>query len=190
VAAPPTDKQETGLLGVYAELFAELRDRPVSMLEIGIERGGSLFHWAGFFTSPDTRILGLDLKVPELSFPERVTTRVCDQNDTRTLARLAAEHGPFDIIIDDGAHFTVETRRCFDTLFTPSLKIGGWYVIEDWAVGYPPWRDRESRNRGMIELMAEIVAKVPELQISEFKQSLKQGQAYAAFRKGAVGWAG
>ena len=183
---PPTDKYQTGLAHVYMELLAEFRDRPVSLLEIGIDRGGSLFFWAEFFPHPLTRILGLDLKLPDCIFPVNVTTAVCDQNDSQTLSRLAAAHGPFDIIIDDGAHFTKETRTCFRTLFPSFLKVGGWYIIEDWAVGY--WKDQDIRYRGMVELVTEIVAQVPQLSISEFHLSLKTGQAYATFRKGEKGW--
>jgi len=185
---PPTDKLHTGLMGVYAELFAESRDRPVSLLEIGIDQGGSLFLWAQFFHHPDTRIFGVDLKLPNCRFPNNVQTAVCDQNDAKTLSSIAEARGPFDIVIDDGSHFAVETRTCFRTLFPTGLKVGGWYIIEDWAVGY--WQDSDPRYQGMVEMIMEIVARVREFSISEFCVSLKAGQAYAAFRKGATGWQG
>jgi cephalosporin hydroxylase len=183
---PLTDKHQTGLAQVYSELLTEIRERPVSLLEIGVDRGGSLFFWAEFFPHPGTRILGLDLNLPECPFPPHVQAAVCDQNDSQALSRLAALHGPFDIVIDDGSHFTKETRTCFRTLFPSFLKVGGWYIIEDWAVGY--WKDQDVRYRGMVEVVTEIVAQVPELSISEFRLSLKTGQAYAAFRRGETGW--
>lgn len=183
---PPTDKHQTGLTQVYAELLAEFRDRPVSLLEIGIAQGGSLFFWAEFFTNPATRILGLDLQPPDCVYPANVQAIACDQNDAARLRQLATAHGPFDLIIDDASHFTKETRICFHTLFPAFLKVGGWYIIEDWAVGY--WKDKDPRYRGMVELITEIITQAPTLSISEFRLSLKTGQAYAAFRKGEKGW--
>ena len=166
----------------------ELRDRPVSLLEIGVDQGGSLFLWAQFFHHPNTRIFGIDLKLPNCRFPNNVQTAVCDQNDVKTLSSIAAAHGPFDIVIDDGSHFAAETRTCFQTLFLTGLKVGGWYIIEDWAVGY--WQDSDPRYRGMVEMITEIIAKTREFSISEFRISLRTSQAYAAFRKGDTGWQG
>ena len=184
----PTDKTQTGLLEVYAELLVELRDRPVSLLEIGVDQGGSLFLWAQFFHHPNTRIFGIDLKLPNCRFPNNVQTAVCDQNDAKTLSSIAEARGPFDIVIDDGSHFAVETRTCFRTLFPTGLKVGGWYIIEDWAVGY--WQDSDPRYRGMVEMITEIIAKTREFSISEFRISLRTSQAYAAFRKSDTGWQG
>src|SRR5262249_51131428 len=135
---------------------------------------------------PETRILGVDLQLPACRLPKNVTAKFCDQNDTKTLQSLAAAYGPFDVIIDDGSHFTRETRNCFQTLFATSLKVGGWYIIEDWAVGY--WPDHDPRDRGMVELVTQIISQVPQLSISEFRLSLKPGKAFAAFHKGEKGW--
>lgn len=184
-AMPPTDKTQTGLDRVYTELFASWRDRPISMLEIGVAQGGSLWFWAQLFPHPESLILGIDLKLPSVHLPATVRLAVCDQNDAATLARLAAAHGPFDLIVDDGCHFTSPTRLCFQTLL-PSLKVGGWYVIEDWAVGY--WRDQDARYRGMVELVAELLGRIPDLSLAGCRIGLQRGQAYAAFQKGDAGW--
>jgi hypothetical protein len=40
----------------------------------------------------------------------------------------------------------------------------------------------------MVEVVTEIIAQAPLLSISEFRVSLKTGQAYAAFRRGEQGW--
>lgn len=179
-----TDKFRTGLAQVYAELFADLRQEPVAILEIGIKRGGSLRLWAEFFDHKNSSIIGIDLKIPEGQFPDNVTMYQCNQIDTNELLRIAAKHGPFDIIIDDGCHFARATENCFKSLFPQSLKIGGYYVIEDWAVGYR----NAARYAGMVELVTGIVRHAPRLAISALTLSLKPGQAYAVFRKGEPGW--
>jgi cephalosporin hydroxylase len=182
---PPTDKHATGLATVYAQLFGAWRDRPVRVLEIGIFQGGSLWFWAELFPHPETLIVGLDVQIPPVAFPANVRLHVCDQNDATAVREIAAQYGPFDLIVDDGCHFTAETRLSFTTMF-PAVRVGGSYVIEDWAVGY--WRDRDPRYRGMVEVVAEILRDAPALSIDAFSISLQPGQAYAVFRKGAQGW--
>jgi len=179
-----TDKVSSGLLSVYETLWKDWRERSVKLLEIGVARGGSLRFWADFF-SPESTLLGMDLSLPEGSFPASVKLIQGDQNDQSFLRRVGEEQGAFDIVIDDGSHFTRETRTCFNTLW-PFVDIDGWYVVEDWAVGY--WKNSEARYRGMVELVAEIMCNAPSHRIIQFQISLKPGQAYAAFRKGTHGW--
>ena len=182
---PPTDKHATGLARVYAQLFGNWRDKPVRVLEIGIFQGGSLWYWAELFPHPETLIIGIDLQIPPVAFPANVRVHACDQKDPAAFHAIASQYGPFDLIIDDGCHFATETRLCFTALF-PSVKVGGSYVIEDWAVGY--WADRDPRYRGMVEVVTDIMRDAPATSIDAFLISLNPGQAYAAFRKGAQGW--
>jgi 23S rRNA U2552 (ribose-2'-O)-methylase RlmE/FtsJ len=179
-----TDKVSSGLLAVYEQLWASRRGQRVRLLEIGVARGGSLRFWADFF-HPESTLVGLDLELPAGEFPTQVKLLHGDQNDHKALGRIARALGPFDIVIDDGSHFTRETGSCFETLW-PHVAVEGWYVIEDWAVGY--WRDQDARYRGMVELVTELVRDVPARHIASFTVSLQRGQAYAAFRKGATGW--
>jgi hypothetical protein len=47
-------------LGYYDTLFASLRDSPVSMLEIGVQNGGSLETWSRYFEAGE-RFIGCDI---------------------------------------------------------------------------------------------------------------------------------
>lgn len=123
----------------YEQHFARFRDRPIRLLEIGIggyDRdlgGGSLKMWKRYF--PRGLIFGLDIfDKTELSEP-RLTALVGDQNDPAALVALAEEHGPFDIIIDDGSHKNEHVRTSFATLLG-QLNDGGLYVIEDLQTAY------------------------------------------------------
>ena len=49
------------------------------------------------------------------------------------------EHGPFDIVIDDGSHVNRHVHHSFRTLW-PHLAPGGLYVVEDLQTSYwPSW---------------------------------------------------
>jgi hypothetical protein len=125
----------------YERHFAGMRDDPVRVLEIGVGGyenelgGGSLKMWKRYFHRG--LIFGLDIfDKTDLSEP-RLTVVVGDQNNPDDLIAVAKEHGPFDIIIDDGSHYAKHIRTSFDTLFA-NLNDGGVYVIEDLQTAYYP----------------------------------------------------
>lgn len=124
----------------YARHFDPIRDRPLRLLEIGIggyhleKRGGeSLRAWEAYF--PNATVHGLDIEDKSFLDGGRIRTHVGDQSSPACLERLNAEHGPFDVIIDDGSHQQAHIITSFLTLF-PLLSPGGIYVIEDMATAY------------------------------------------------------
>ncbi|MEL6125560.1 MAG: class I SAM-dependent methyltransferase [Pseudomonadota bacterium] len=126
----------------YHALFADRRQRPLTVLEIGVggyanrHCGGlSLLMWRDYF--PHGRIIGFDLAEKALPAQERITLVRGDQSDPEHLARLAADHGPFDIIIDDGSHRSGHVIASFEHLF-PHLAPDGIYVVEDTQTAYMP----------------------------------------------------
>jgi SAM-dependent methyltransferase len=132
-----TDKSEA-YLHDYHRTFGHLRDKQIALMEIGVNRGGSLYLWRDYF--PHGSILGIDLN-PPLDFKDetgRCRLLRCDQGDTDTLRRLAASTSPqgFDIIIDDASHLASLTAATFKALFYDHLRPGGYYAIEDWGTGY------------------------------------------------------
>ena len=132
-----TDKFETGLMAIYTKQFEAIRNQPLRMLEIGVGLGGATAFFADYFSHVDTRIFGIDIFLPDLRKRHmhhvesgRIEFIKCDQMDTEKLLHIAEAHGPFDIIIDDGAHRLAETKNCFEHL-QPFIKKGGYYIIED-----------------------------------------------------------
>ena len=179
-----TDKIANGLMENYKTLFSPLQYKKITILEIGVLEGASLHYWDDYFKHTETMIVGLDLKLPQVEFGDRVKVLECNQNDSECLSFIAEKYGPFDIIIDDGSHFRKETENCFQLLF-PFVAVGGYYVIEDWAAGY--WRDRPLYG-GMVELINDIIGQIPELSICESRIILEKNKALAFFRKGETGW--
>jgi demethylmacrocin O-methyltransferase len=176
---------------VYHQLFAHLRDRPVRLLEIGIGGyefarlgGASLAMWAEYF--PNGRILGIDVFAKTLDLGPRVSVRQGSQDDAAFLTRMSAEHGPFDIVIDDGSHVPAQVIASFDVLF-PLLADGGLYVIEDVQTTF--WPDFGGAPEGgatmrlagaMLEHLnhAEIQVVQPERQASDLIKSIRSFRAW------------
>jgi cephalosporin hydroxylase len=116
---------------VYEPAFRDVRERPITLIEIGIFTGASLAAWLEYF--PAATIVGVDTfqrvrpaQIHVLRHP-RVRWFRCDS--TLPLpADLAAIEA--DVIIDDGNH-TPDAQLATLRHFRPLLKAGGRYFIED-----------------------------------------------------------
>jgi hypothetical protein len=138
-----TDKSDEYLRN-YRHAISHLRDLPIALMEIGVNRGGSLFLWRDYFTRGN--IVGVDLNPPE-DFADssgRIHLFRGDQGDVAQMDTIAGQASPdgFHIIIDDASHLGSLTAIAFQTLFYKHLKPGGFYAIEDWGTGYwKSWPD-------------------------------------------------
>jgi hypothetical protein len=119
----------------YHQILGHLREKPVRLLEIGVGGynnpdcgGSSLRMWAEYF--PYGKITGLDINPKNLKLPPRVSIVQGSQDDAAFLARVSAEHGPFDIVIDDGSHRPAHMIASLWALY-PLLNPDGIYIIED-----------------------------------------------------------
>lgn len=132
-----TDKVTHGFLPAYMEIAASIGTCGV-VCELGVYDGGSLEMWQAFF--PDGIVIGID-QFDHSIWPEGTIEIVSDQANDDLPYRLGriSENG-YDLIVDDCSHKGGPTRRSWELLW-PLVKPGGWYVIEDWFVGLPPWTD-------------------------------------------------
>jgi hypothetical protein len=123
-------------LPIYEQFLDEFRDKPFTLLEIGIWKGESLLMWAKNF--PKATIVGIDIRVPFREWPKNVFAYECDQTDFALLSTIAQTHAPsgFDVIIDDASHIGQKTGDSLKHLFNNHLKSKGIYFIEDWGTGY------------------------------------------------------
>jgi hypothetical protein len=124
-------------LEVYDELLADWQGRDVSFLEIGIFKGGSLPLWQGFL-GPASRLVFLDIDPAcrELALPG-TSVEIGDQADPEFLERVGRDHGPFDLIVDDGGHKMHQQIASFRHLW-PRLRDRGLYIVEDVHTSYWP----------------------------------------------------
>jgi len=140
-----TDKSAAYLAQYEAE-FGELFDQPIKLLEIGVQRGGSMLMFRDLL--PVATIAGLDLNHIDVQDDSgRIHIYQGFQQDSRILDQIAAEVAPrgFDVIVDDGSHVGEYTEASFWHMFPKHLKPGGLYVLDDWSCGYwAHWADGHS----------------------------------------------
>jgi hypothetical protein len=141
-----------GYLQHYDRHFAELKDQPLRILEIGVQAGGSLEVWAQYFKSA-TLIIGCDIDPAcgaQRYDDPRIKVLIGDINTPETLQSLAALTDTLDVVIDDGSHHSSDIIRSFVQLF-PRLSEEGTYLIEDLHCSY--W---ESYGGGLYDPFSAI----------------------------------
>lgn len=129
-----SDKWEQ-YLAVYEAELKPWHGKSVSLLEIGVQNGGSMQVWAGYF-GPGSQLVGIDIddRIADLAHAPNVELRVADGTKPDQLyAAIGAR--TFDIIIDDGSHFSSDIANSFRLLFS-RLNPGGRYFVEDLHCSY------------------------------------------------------
>lgn len=121
-------------LTFYEMFFAPMREKELSIIEIGVYKGQSLSTWAEYFKN--SRIIGVDIVTKSKRFAtDRIVIEIADQSNVQQLVNVAQKHGPFDIIIEDGSHLCEHQITTLRTMF-PFLKNNGIYIVEDLQTNY------------------------------------------------------
>jgi SAM-dependent methyltransferase len=128
----------------YDHWFSPRRDKPIKLLEIGVGGGESIRTWLAYF--PLAHVFGVDTVrdtnpwntvAPAAELP-RYTFECGDQGNLEFWAHFIVKYGDdFDIVIDDGGHYSHLIIRSWVALW-PVVKPGGYYCIEDLGVAYGP----------------------------------------------------
>ena len=120
---------------VYNELFKDFKDKKVTFVEVGIDRGGSLFMWKDFF-SKNSRIIGIDSNPAAKKLEEHgFEIFIGDQSKEDFWHAFYDKVGPVDVVLDDGGHKNLE-QIITTTLSIPYINNGGKIVIEDTHSSY------------------------------------------------------
>ena len=123
----------------YETVFADYRDKQVSLLEIGVQNGGSLEVYAEYFRDAAI-IVGTDInpRCRFLNYPPPIRVVVGNCVNEQTKQQITAISPSFDIVIDDGSHTSKDIILAFLRYF-PIVNPGGIYVIEDLHASY--WQE-------------------------------------------------
>ena len=119
----------------YDRILSKFRDTNVSLLEMGVQNGGSLQIWKKYFgASAVVHGVAIRKTVCELQLGDGIST-YCFDNTNETVVRQHSQTYTYDIIIDDASHLNADVINTFSYLF-PELHPGGYYVIEDVHTSY------------------------------------------------------
>ena len=129
---------------IYERHFRDFVYKPVTFIEIGCGRGGSLQMWKRYF-GPHARIVGIDILPECKEFEEdQIEIRIGAQQDRQFLENVIAEFGAPDIVLDDGSHVMSQVIASFQFLY-PRVAKNGIYMVEDLHTAY--WEEYEGGLR-------------------------------------------
>lgn len=157
-------------LGIYdCELAAYVTaDAPVSLLEIGVQNGGSLELWRDYLPK-GSRVVGLDINpdCARLRGMDGVEIHVVDGTDRGEIDRVLGD-AMFDIVIDDGSHRSADIVKTYQALFH-RVRGGGKFFIEDLHASY--WADYGGGFRTPGSAMEFLKGLVDGLNSDHFRQT-------------------
>lgn len=123
---------------LYDRILSPLRVRESGkIIEIGIFGGASLRMWREWFPA-GWEVIGVEngtLTGGKIVDVEGCLCVKANAANRETMARMAKDLGPFDIVLDDGSHLGHEQIATFEALW-PHVRTGGVYVIEDLHAAY------------------------------------------------------
>jgi hypothetical protein len=141
---PDRDPNETdrggwrGYYAVYSKYISKLKDKNLSIIEVGTHYGFGLLAWQKYFTK--STVYGVDIVINQdrvMNIQElrkkfqsfnKVKTLYFDSTKKDDWLELYGKE--FDIIIDDGDHHPYSQIKTLESSWD-YLKKGGFYFIED-----------------------------------------------------------
>lgn len=114
---------------IYDQYFSRFYGTPCTVLEIGVDKGGSLKLWDNLFGA-HAIVAGIDSNPECIGFGRGFHVFIGNQADEKFLSYVWDTLGCIDVVIDDGSHVDSDIRASFD-FFYPRLSEDGVYLIED-----------------------------------------------------------
>lgn len=120
---------------VYEALLQKYVGKKITIVEVGIFNGGSLFMWREFF-GPEARIIGVDLN-PDARVWEKhgFEIYIGDQSSENFWQDLFLRIGKVDVLIDDGGH-TNRQQIVTSHYAIENINDGGVLIVEDVHTNY------------------------------------------------------
>ena len=93
---------------IYENLFKRFKNKKITLVEVGIGNGGSLFMWRSYF-GKKAKIIGIELN-PEAKKLEGngFKIHIGDQSNPDFWKNFYKKVGKIDILIDDGGHTNLQ----------------------------------------------------------------------------------
>ena len=135
--SPYSGVKHSSYFDVYDELLAKYKNKNITLVEIGVLNGGSLFMWRDFL-GEQARIIGVDLNPKALKFKDfGFEIYIGDQGDEKFWAEFFTDVGKIDILLDDGGHNYIQQISSFNEALL-HMKDQGMIIIEDVHTSYLP----------------------------------------------------
>jgi len=124
---------------IYERHMNQYRGKPVTLVEIGVLKGGSLEMWSKYL-GPQSRIIGIDTNRDCLKFvydESNISIEIGDQSSKAFWDDFLLKYPSIDILVDDGGHRMEQQIVTFENVF-PKMNMNGTFICEDCHTSYFP----------------------------------------------------
>jgi len=144
----------------YDYHLSSIRLEKLKIFEIGIFDGASLKTWEEYF--PNSTICGVDILIEPQSVlinQGRINSYKLDAGDRSQLEQFISRYGPFDIVIDDGSHFTNHQWLSWE-LLSEKCKVFIWEDLHTSRMQH--YMRGKVNNKYPLDYAIELSKKYPE----------------------------
>ena len=129
-SSPHSSLKWNNYFEIYETSLKKFINKKVTLVEIGIGNGGSLFMWKKFLGNK-AKIIGIDLN-PDAKKFEKFGFKIFigDQADPNFWKKFYSKNGKIDILIDDGGHTNLQQITALMESIE-NIKNDGLIIIED-----------------------------------------------------------
>ena len=129
-SSPHSSLKWNNYFEIYESSLKKFINKKVTLVEIGVGNGGSLFMWKKFLGSK-AKIIGIDLN-PDAKKFEKFGFKIFigDQADPNFWKKFYSKNGKIDILIDDGGHTNLQQITALMESIE-NIKNDGLIIIED-----------------------------------------------------------
>jgi hypothetical protein len=129
-SSPYFSIKHTNYFDIYDKLLTKYVGQEITLVEIGILDGGSLFMWREFF-GKHVRIIGVELNPEAIKWREHgFEIHIGDQSDPSFWGSFFQQVGDIDVLLDDGGHRNDQQIVTVKSSL-PHIRDGGIILVED-----------------------------------------------------------
>lgn len=122
---------------VYERHLSKFRNDEINLVEVGVQKGGSLDMWGNYFTKAHITGIDIDEECANLVYKNpNIQVVIGNQEQPKFWDTFLVDR-EIDVFIDDGGHTMHGQTLTFEKVF-PKIKLGGVYICEDTHTSYMP----------------------------------------------------
>lgn len=127
--SPYLSAKHSNYFKIYDSLLSPYVSKKITVVEVGVAHGGSLFMWKSYF-GKKARIIGIDHNTNALRWQSDFEIFIGDQSDPEFWKGFFKKIGNIDILIDDGGHKNLQQIVTVASSI-PYINDGGLVIVED-----------------------------------------------------------
>jgi len=143
---------------IYERYLRRYTERPIHLVEVGVQNGGSLILWSKYFKKSIITGIDADPNCMNLKYDNpNISIVIGNQQSEQFWDKFLTHFPPIDVFIDDGGHVMEQQIVTFEKVF-PKLNMGGTYICEDTHTSYHRTHNGGyKRNSSFIEYAKDFV---------------------------------